>query len=80
MHGLTCKKGYFYALSFMLLAIMLYSMGEIVWRLSHSTFKAVIHMGKQDIARVTFYYVASFVLLKFILFHALTKPCRSFKF
>lgn len=33
MHGLTVKKVYFYALSFILLAIMLYSMGEIVWRL-----------------------------------------------
>lgn len=34
MHGLTVKKVYFYALSFILLAIMLYSVGEIVWRLS----------------------------------------------
>ena len=34
MHGLTVKKVYFYALSFILLVIMLYSMGEIVWSLS----------------------------------------------
>jgi len=34
MHGLTVKKVYFYALSFILLAIILYSVGEIVWRLS----------------------------------------------
>jgi hypothetical protein len=34
MHDLTVKKVYFYALSFILLVIMLYSMGEIVWSLS----------------------------------------------
>ncbi len=75
MHGLTVKKVYFYALSFILLAIMLYSMGEIVWRLSeiiiqppYLTLKAETHMEKQGIAGETF-YSAWPVLLMFIFFH-----------
>jgi len=34
MHGWTVKKVYFYALSFILLAFMVYNVGQIVWRLS----------------------------------------------
>jgi len=34
MHGWTVKKVYFYALSFILLAFMIYNIGQIVWRLS----------------------------------------------
>ncbi len=77
MHGLTVKKVYFYALSFILLAIMLYmySMGEIVWRLSeiiiqppYLTLKTETHVEKQDIPRETF-YSAWPVLLMFIFFH-----------
>lgn len=33
MYGLTVKKAYFYALSFILLAIMLYNVGKLVCRL-----------------------------------------------
>jgi len=33
MYGLTVKKVYFYALSFILLAIMLYNVGKLVCRL-----------------------------------------------
>jgi len=34
MHGWTVKKVYFYALSFILLAFIIYNVGQIVWRLS----------------------------------------------
>jgi len=34
MHGWTVKKVYYYALSFILVAFIIYNVGQIVWRLS----------------------------------------------